>query len=546
MLDAFGDLAEPRALAAESMRVAAELARIVLGVSDVDIPADDKRFADPTWNQNPLYRRWAQSYLLWAEAVERLAARPNMSEDWRRAERARLAAAMLTEAAAPTNVLLGNPAALKRAFDTGGTSLVQGMRNAMRDMSERGGMPSQVDRSQYRVGEDLAATKGAVVYRDDLFELIQYAPATPRVRARPLLMIPPQVNKHYFLDLAPGRSLVEYLVSRGIQFFTVVWRNPGAENGDWGIDDYAAAQLRAIDVVRDVSGSDELGLLGVCAGGLTTALMLGHLAAEGDAARVSSATFAISMIDSRHPNPMAMLATERVKREVARDVAAGRVYDRELIGRVFAWLRPNDLVFSYLVNDWLLGESPPAFDVLAWNDDGSDLPARFYGEMLDIYADNRAATPGALTVLDTPIDLGKIACDNFLISGVRDHITPWSCGYMTSRLLGGDSEVVVTSTGHIQTMVNPPGKPRARYFTGEPGADPDEWMAAATSHEGSWWPRYAEWLIARSGDEREAPATLGSRRHQPLDAAPGRYVFGCWEPNCATRRPAPTVPSSRL
>jgi polyhydroxyalkanoate synthase len=526
LFDALADLADPRALAAEWARVAAELARIAMGVSDVTVPAEDERFADPAWTENPLYRRWAQSYLVWAEAVERLAGSPRVPADWRREARARYAATLLTDAAAPTNLLLGNPAALKRAFDTGGASLMRGLRNALRDVTERGGMPAQVDRTPYKVGENLAATPGAVVYRDDLFELIQYAPATPHVRARPVLMIPPQVNKHYFLDLAPGRSLVEYVVGRGMQYFTVVWRNPGPDNGDWGIDDYAAAQLRAIDVVRDVSRSDEVGLLGVCAGGLTTGLMLGHLAANGDAGMVSSATYAISMIDSRHPNPMSMLATDRVKSEVASDAAAGRVYDRERIGRVFAWLRPNDLVFNYVVNSWLLGEDPPAFDILAWNDDGTDLPARFYCEMLDIYASNRAAMPGAVTVLDTPVDLGKVDCDNFVVAGVRDHITPWSCGYMTSRLLGGSSEVVVTSTGHIQTMVNPPGKPRARYFTGAPGADPDDWMAAATSHDGSWWPRYADWLIARSGDEREAPARLGSTRHRPLERAPGRYVFG--------------------
>jgi polyhydroxyalkanoate synthase len=526
VLDALADLTEPRALAAESARVAAEMTRIALGVSDVTVPEDDKRFADPAWTQNPLYRRWAQSYLVWADAVERLASRPRVPADWRREARARYAASLIIDAAAPTNLLIGNPAALKRAFDTGGGSLVRGLRNALRDVSERGGMPSQVDRTPYKVGENLAATPGAVVYRDDLFELIQYAPATPRVRERPVLMIPPQVNKHYFLDLAPGRSLVEYVVGRGMQYFTLVWRNPSPENGTWGIDDYAAAQLRAMDVVRDVSRSDELGLMGVCAGGLTTGLMLGHLAATGDAGAVSSATYAISMIDSRHPNPMTMLATDRVTREVARDAAAGRVYDRQRIARMFAWLRPNDLVFGYLVNDWLLGESPPAFDILAWNDDGTDLPARFYGEMLDIYAHNRAATPGEVTVLDTPIDLGKVECDNFIVAGVRDHITPWSCGYMTSRLLGGSSEVVVTSTGHIQTMVNPPGKPRARYFTGDPGAEPDDWIASAASHDGSWWPRYVDWLIARSGDERDAPARLGSTRHRPLDAAPGRYVLG--------------------
>jgi polyhydroxyalkanoate synthase subunit PhaC len=526
LLDAFLDLVEPRALAAQSAHVAVEFARIAAGVSEVAVPEDDKRFADPAWTENPLYRRWAQAYLTWAEAVDAIAARPRAPADWRREARARFAAALITDAAAPTNLLIGNPAALKRAFDTAGVSVVRGAMNAVRDMSRHGGMPAQVDPRPYTVGENLAATPGAVVYRDDMFELIQYTPATPHVRARPVVMIPPQVNKHYFLDLAPGRSLVEYLVGRGVQYFTLVWRNPPAEAGGWGIDDYTAAQLRAVDVAREISRSDELGVMGVCAGGLTTGLMLGHLAATGDADMVRSATYAISMIDSRYPNPMSMLATPSMLDSVAQDAAAGRVYDRQQIGRTFAWLRPNDLVFRYVVNNWLLGEEPQAFDILAWNNDGSDLPARFYAEMLEIYAGNRAAIPGAVTVLDTPVDLGAVDCDNFIVSGARDHITPWSCGYMTSQLLGGESEVVVTSTGHIQTMVNPPGKPRARYFTGASDGDPGAWMAAAARHDGSWWPQYAEWLIERSGEEREAPGKLGSTRHRPLDAAPGRYVFG--------------------
>jgi len=253
--------------------------------------------------------------------------------------------------------------------------------------------------------------------------------------------------------------------------------------------------------------------------------MLGHLAAAGEAGVAGSATFAISMVDTRHPNPMGQLATADVLRDVARDAQAARVYDRRRIGRAFAWLRPNDLVFNYVVNDWLMGHDAPAFDILAWNDDGSDLPARFFWEMLDLYAHNRAAEADAVRVLDTPVDLARVQCDSFVVSGMRDHITPWDCGYETSRLLGGDSEVVVTTTGHIQTMVNPPGKPRARYYAGaEPGPEPQEWLAAATAHEGSWWPRYADWLLSRSGSEREPPAALGSRRHRPLEPAPGRYV----------------------
>jgi polyhydroxyalkanoate synthase len=339
-------------------------------------------------------------------------------------------------------------------------------------------------------------------------------------------MIPPQVNKHYFLDLAPGRSLTEYLVGRGIHYFTMVWRNPRGEGGRWGIDDYVAAQMRAMDAVRDVSGSDRLGLLGVCAGGLTTALMLGHLAANGGADAVSSATFAISMVDSRHPNPMAAMATDRTLRAVEKDAERGRVYDSEQVARAFAWMRPNDLVFNYVVNNWLLGEEPPAFDILAWNNDGANLASRFYAEMLELYAHNWAATPGGVDVLGTPIDLGRVDVDNFVIAGMTDHITPWMPGYMTSQLLGGDSEVVVTTTGHIQTMVNPPGKPRARYFAGpEAGPDPEAWMAQATENDGTWWPGYADWLTSRSGELRDAPSAPGARRHPPIEPAPGRYVL---------------------
>jgi polyhydroxyalkanoate synthase len=525
LLAAFADLGEPRALAAEAVRVAAELARVALGGSKVAPEPRDGRFADPAWSENPLYRRWAQSYLVWADAVQRLASTPRLQADWRREWRARAAATKLVDAAAPSNLLVGNPAALKHAFDTGGKSVLRGWRKAVDDIGSNGGMPVRVDRGPFTLGKSVAATPGAVIYREELFELLEYRPSTDRVRSQPLLMIPPQINKHYFLDLAPGRSLTEYLVSRGIHYFTVVWRNPRPEHGRWGLDEYVAAQLRAMDVVREVSGSEQVALLGACAGGLTTALMLGHLQATGDADVVSSATFAISMVDSRHPNPMAAIATERALHAIAEDAERGEVYESERVGRAFAWMRPNDLVFSYVVNNWLLGEDPPAFDILAWNDDGSNLASRFYAEMLELYAHNRAATPGAMWVLDTPIDLGQVACDSFVVSGMADHITPWMPGYMTSQLLGGHSEVVVTTTGHIQTMVNPVGKPRARYFAGpQAGPDPEAWMAQATGHDGSWWPRYADWLLARTGELRDAPTEQGSRRHPPIEAAPGSYV----------------------
>jgi polyhydroxyalkanoate synthase len=425
---------------------------------------------------------------------------------------------------APTNVLVGNPAALKRAFDTGGSSLVHGAFNMLRDLRHNGGMLAQADSSPYKVGKNLAATPGAVVYRDEICEVLHYAASTPSVRARPLLMVPPQINKHYFLDLAPGRSMVEYLVGRGVDYFTIVWRNPRPEHGRWGLEDYLEAQLRAADVVCDVAGSEDLNMLGACAGGLTTALMLGHLAQRGDE-RVNAATFIICMLNTRFPNVLSMMATDRLEGRLAKDAEGGKVYDRKDVSRTFAWLRPNDLIFNYVVNNWLLGKDPPAFDILAWNDDSTNLSARFDRDLLDVFAHNRAAEPGSLTLLGTPIDLGRVTCDSYVVAGKTDHITPWQPCYMTTQLVGGRSEVVVTSTGHIQTIVNPPGKQRARYFAGpEPGPDPEAWMAEADEHRGSWWPRYADWLLERSGEERRARAKLGSRKHPAGDPAPGRYV----------------------
>ncbi len=252
--------------------------------------------------------------------------------------------------------------------------------------------------------------------------------------------------------------------------------------------------------------------------------MLAHLAAKGED-RVRSATFAVAMLDSSYPNALRLVADKRMMDKLRSDAARGKVYDRKTVAANFAWMRPNELVFNYVANNWLMGNDPPAFDILAWNSDGTNLVARFDADMLDIYAENQAATPGAITLLESPLDLSKVTCDNCIIGGQTDHITPWAPCYMTSQLLSGPSEVIATSTGHIQTIVNPPGKPRARSFAGpKPGPDPEAWMAQADEHQDSWWPRYADWLLERSGEERKPRVKLGSRAHPAGDPAPGRYV----------------------
>jgi polyhydroxyalkanoate synthase len=443
---------------------------------------------------------------------------------WDRQARTRYLASILTAMASPTNFLFTNPAALKRAFETGGLSVLRGGRNMARDLA-RGGMPQMVDREPFPVGEKLACSPGAVVYRDEIFELLQYAPATPAVRSQPLLMVPPQLNRYYILDLAPGRSVVEYLVQNGIQTFMIVWRNPRAEagHGRWGVDDYLAAQARAAEAVKKITGSESINWLGLCAGGITTALMLGYLAATGDKS-AGSATFIVTMLTNRCPNIVGMMDTPQSRNMLRRSAEAGEVFPGRSVRTSFAWLRPNDLVFNYLVSGWLLGQEPSAFDVLAWNDDATAVSARFALESTELVVD-AMEHPDGITVLGTPMDLAKVDCDSFHVAGYTDHITPWRAAYTSTKVLGGDKELVVAKSGHIQSFVNPVDKSRYDYWEGPPtSGDPDQWLAGATEHHGSWWPQWLEWLTARSGPEKSPNSALGSRKYPPLGPAPGTYV----------------------
>jgi polyhydroxyalkanoate synthase len=520
---AVADLADPRRTLVELPRIASAWMLAALGQQVADFPGRDKRFADRTWQHSPLYRWWGQSYLAWAEALLRVADSPRL--DGVRRQRAAYLARVLTAGAAPTNTLAGNPAAIKRALGTGGVSLVRGWANFWRDAAANGGLPAQVDTRAFQVGGNLATTPGAVVYREEMFEILQYLPATPVVRARPLVIVPPQVNKYYFLDLAPGRSFTRYTVEQGVQTFMVVWRNPrrdDPEHGRWDVDAYVAAQLRAIDVVRKITGSPDVNLVGVCAGGLTSALMLGHLAAIGDEP-IHAAAFLVTMIDSASSNMITAMAGPRTRHRVALDADRGKVYPKRTLIRSFSWMRPEELVFSYLVSGWLLGDDPPAFDILAWNADATNLAAAFNRDLLEIYASNGAASN---VVLGTPVDLHRVGCDTLVVAGRTDHITPWRPCYATAHLFGGRTDVVITSTGHIQTIVNPIGRAGATFWYGPAdGADPDAWLASAARGAGSWWPTWSAWLLARSGHDRPAPEALGSPAHPAREHAPGTYVY---------------------
>ena len=465
-----------------------------------------------------------QSYLASAGALDRIVDAMGDGSSDTQAERARFAADILASAAAPTNFLPSNPAALKRAFDTGGTSLVRGARNFLSDVHHNGGMPSMIEPGAFVVGRELAVTPGAVVARDAVAEVLQYAPATDTVFQRPVLVIPPPIGRFYFLDLRPGRSFVEYATGQGLQTFMLSWRNPTADQGRWDLDTYAQAVLAAIDAVRAVTGSPDVNLIGFCAGGIIATTVLNYLAALGDD-RVHSISYAVTLLDFGLRAPITAFSGRGLVAFAGRRSRRKGIITSRQMGSAFTWMRPDDLVFNYWVNNYLMGQKPPAFDILAWNADGTNLPGALHNQFLDIFRDNVLARQGELSVLGTPVSLESIKLPAFVTGAVADHLTPWKGCYRTTQLLSGPSTFVLSYSGHIASLVNPPGNPKAHYWTGgPPGADCDEWLAGAEEQQGSWWEAWAGWVKPRSGERKPVPAQLGSEQYPILSPAPGLYV----------------------
>jgi polyhydroxyalkanoate synthase len=523
MVAAVADLVDPAVVAREMPWLAGELTKIALGRSDIAFGQRDQRFTDQAWRTIPYLRILGQSYRLFELWMNRM--QESVDGSWQAKARARFAADVITTALSPTNYLGTNPAALRKAAETGGLSLMRGAQNMLRDLA-RGGMPSTADREHFVVGQNLACTPGAVVYREEMFELLQYAPTTPRVRAIPLLMVPPQINRHYILDLSPGRSLAEFAVSQGIKVFMIVWRNPDARlgHGAWGLDDYLAAEERANEVVKKIARSGKVNLLGLCAGGITVSYVLAHYAAIGDES-AGSATFVVTMLTGEKANVVGMLDTSQARSMLEQAAATSQIVPGTALRSLFAMLRPNDLVYNYLVNGWLMGESPAPFDVLAWNDDATRTTARFALESTRLAMDGWDGNGPVLLGVQT--DFGKVSCDSYHVGGYTDHITAWRACYDTAHLVGGiDKEMTLVRSGHIQSVVYPPDSTRYdRWYAPPTPTDPDQWLSTAPVEKGSWWRPWTEWLAARSGPERQAPATLGNRQYPPLGPAPGTYVY---------------------
>lgn len=521
--DALRLLAKSEPAADAAMRLAFESLRIGAGASEIEPKKQDWRFRNSAWADHPAYKMMAQSYLAWSDAVSGFVEGLDTA-DWRDKERARFAGSVLTSAFAPTNFLLGNPAALQKAFETGGGSLVRGFQNYLHDLAEQRTIPTQVDASGFEIGKNMAASEGAVVFRNDVIEVLQYRPPGAEVRARPLLIVPPPIGKYYFLDLAPQRSFFEYALGRGLNLFTISWRNPTPDHAAWNFDTYAGAIVEAIDVVRDVAGSPDVNTMGFCAGGILLTATLAHLAARKDR-RVHASAFAVMLLDFDSEAAIGSLSASEMLSAAEFGSAYAGVLEAKNLAAVFAWMRPNDLVWNYWVNNYLMGEKPPASDLMAWNADGTNLPAALHKDFLTMFGGNKLAAPGAMTVLGTPVDLGRIRQDAFVMGAVADHLTPWQGCYRATQLFGGDSAFVLSNAGHIAGLVNPPGNPKSKYFAGpKPGRDPNAWLAQAEERPGTWWEHWGDWMVARSGDAVPAPQTLGSAAHPASEPAPGRYI----------------------
>lgn len=523
-------ITQPYTLVKNSKKLAGKVADILKGTDKFEELKGDRRFDDPAWDESAIYHRLKQAYLAWDESMDELV--DDLSLESADERRAKFFKDVLTSSLAPTNFLLSNPKAMRKVVETRGKSLLKGLQNYVDDVKNNNAMPSQVDKSQFKVGENLATSEGSVVFRNEVLELIQYKPLTEKVYKRPLLVIPPQVNKFYIYDLTAEKSFFQFCLAQGFQVFVVSWKNPSAENSHWSMDTYVASVIEAVEAVLDITRSDDLNLVGACAGGITASILSSCLN-QSDKDVVNSLSLSVCMLnmdsDEMDMNAFTSPAALKTARENSKEKG---VLEGAALAKVFSWMRPNDLVWNYHVNNYLMGEAPPAFDLLYWNSDSTNLPAKLHSDFLDLYEDN-LLYKGEMEVLGKKINLADLGCDKYVAAGLTDHITPWKACYKTTQFVGGDVRFVLSSSGHVQTLVSPvPKKPntksgkKAKYFIADnlpPLAE--DWLEEAEQHAGFWWEDWSSWLAKRSGGKKAARKTLGNTRYKPMEKAPGTYVF---------------------
>ena len=514
----------PAAVARRGVQLSTDLAGIAVGSSAIAPNRRDRRFSDPAWTSNPVLKRWVQTYLALSQTTEGLLADAEL--DWRDNTRLKFMLTNLIAASAPSNNPFLSPVAWKAAIDSGGLSLVRGLRAFASDMSSAPHIPKMVEPDAFTIGKDIGVTPGSVVARTDVYELIQYQPSTPTVYQYPLLMVPPMINKYYITDLAPGRSMLEYFVSQGYQVFVISWRNPDQNMKNWDVNTYGEAIVDSMGTAREITKAPKANVIALCAGGILMSMVSAHLAVTGQLDEISSLCLGVTLLDMTMAGMTVSLMSEGT---AVASTLASRVkgyMDGRTLAEVFAWLRPDDLVWNYWVNNYLQGKTPPPFDILYWNADTTRMPAALHRNFIDIAMANALTKPNVAHMLGSPVNLSKIDRDLYIVAGIDDHISPWPSAYRATQMLGGQKRFVLSNSGHIAAMVNPPSNPKATFRVGnDTPPHHSDWLAQAETVQGSWWPDYTTWLQSRSGDMKDAPSVLGSEKFPPLDAAPGTYVL---------------------
>lgn len=499
----------------------AELTRIVTGQSDLKPPKDDHRFEDPTWHENPIYKASMQTYLAWCNHLT--GAMNNSNLDTKSKTQAKVAIKLLTDSLSPTHPT-NNLSQVKRAVRARGASLVHGLNRMTSDILQQNDASDSAPSSSLKLGKDIAASPGAVVYQADQLELIQYQPTTSNVFSEPLLIIPSPINKFYISDLYRHNSLTHYLLDAGFQVFTVSWRNPSEEHRDWNLDTYLQSLLDVTEVVKAISGSPKLNLFGHSAGGIFSAILISILQQRGGVIP-HTASFAMTNFYTHTESQVGAMINSQMIQAAKTLLQLRGILDGKELARMFAWLRPNNLLWNAWVCNYFASEDQPTADVRFWNTDIPKISNALFSDFLDFYADNRLLEPGQFTLCDTPIDLSLVSCNKYIIAGSSDHITPWECCYQSSLNLGKNREFVLVNRGHTRSIVCPEGSKAARFYTNShPDESHDDWLSNATQHQGSWWSNWTQWLEKHAEKRREAPRTLGNDKFPAIDKAPGSYV----------------------
>jgi polyhydroxyalkanoate synthase len=488
----------------------------------VEPDRDDRRFAGAEWRDSVYHDYLKQSYLLGARLVTEVVDAAEVDAHAKR--RLRFYARQFVDMMSPANFAATNPEVVSRALETKGETLAMGLRNLIADVEKK--RITQTDESVFEVGRNIAATPGAVIFENELIQIVQYAPSTPTVRPRPFVMVPPCINKFYVLDLAPENSFVRWAVERGNTCFMVSWRNITAECARFTWDDYIRdGVLKALEVVREIAGMERVNVLGYCVGGTMVGAALSVLAARGDD-WVESTTFFTALLDFSDVGDLAVFVDEAGVGEVERSLGQGGVKEGRDLAAVFNMMRANDLVWPYVVNSYLKGRSPDPFDILYWNSDSTNLAGPWYAWYLrNTYLENNLRVPGKVVTCGVGVDFGRIRTPTYVLATREDHIVPWKGGYQTTQLVSGATRFVLGASGHIAGVINPAAKNRRSYWTNEHlPAVADEWLAGATERKGSWWHDWDRWLAQFAGGETAAPAALGNTKYRPIEPAPGRYV----------------------